>query len=235
MSKRYAVIGLGRFGRTLATHLAQNSAEVMAIDINPELVAGIKDEVAFAATMDARDEKGLKNLQLHEMDAVVVAIGADFESMLLCSVNLMNLVSKDRLYTRAMNDTQKNILEMIGFEDDHVICPELERATTLAHSLMTPNLLSSLTLPDDHEIVEIVAPKLIHNKTLAEIHLRKRYHLNLITIKRPEEYHPNHDAKTKTVEHLITIPMGETQILEGDKLFLIGKTEDVERFISINA
>lgn len=232
MSKRYAVIGLGRFGRTLATQLASNSAEVMAIDIDSEKVSGIKDEVAFAASLDVRDYKGLQNLQLHEMDAVVVAIGADFESMLMCTVNLMEIVKKEKLYARAMNETQKRILKMIGVE--HIIAPELERAEALANSLMTPNLLSCFVLPDHYEIVEVKAPKLVINKTLAEINLRKRYNLNLITIKRPEQETESSDL-SEVVEHLISIPMGETQILEGDKLLLIGKKEDVERFISINA
>ena len=111
---RYSVIGLGLFGTSIARELSRRGAEVLAIDNNEHQVEGVSGDVAFGVTMDATDLKALKAQNIHEMDAVIVAIGeGKFDTMLLCVVLLLELKVK-RIIARAEGQRQRMILEKIG-------------------------------------------------------------------------------------------------------------------------
>ena len=113
MSKhKFAVIGLGLFGRAIAKTLSERGAEVLAIDINEEKIQDIRDDVAYAVAFDATDIKALKVQNIKNVDAVVVAIGENFESLLLCTVHLMELKVK-RIIARAEGPLQRMILEKL--------------------------------------------------------------------------------------------------------------------------
>lgn len=150
MSKRYAVIGLGQFGRAIASVLAGKGAEVIALDNNPVHIESIKDDVAHAITMDATDKKALMSQGVHEVDAVVLAIGKDFEALLLCAAHLLELDVK-RIIARAHGQHQRMILERIGVTE--ILSPEDEVGKIVAERLLNPNILSYLELPDSYEIV----------------------------------------------------------------------------------
>ncbi len=229
MKHRFAVIGLGKFGASVAQTLARQGAEVLAIDIKEERIESLRDEVAHAVAMDARDIRALKAQNIEEMDGVVVAIGRDFEAMVLITVQLMDIGAK-RIIARAMTKTQRTILEKMGVKE--IISPEVEVGISAAQRLLNPGLLNFLALPDDYVIVEIKTPPNIANRTITDIDLRKRYSLNLITIKR-------HDQKIKNgVEisepHVIGVPGPETKLLATDTIILLGKTADLKRFVEVN-
>ncbi len=229
MANKFAVIGLGRFGSSVAITLANKGAEVLAIDINEEKVEDLRDDVAFAVALDSTDIKALKAQNIHEMDAVVVAIGKGFESMLLTTVHLMNMNLK-RLIARAMTQTQRTILEKIGIKE--IISPEIEVGISLAQKLLNPSLLNFLQLPDDYEIVEINAPPNIADRTIENIDLRKRYHLNLITVKRQDK--KVKDGKTQIKQSIVGVPKPDTKILSSDTLIIMGKDKDIKRFVEVN-
>lgn len=229
MNSRFAVIGLGRFGASVALTLANKGAEVIAIDSDEEKVEDIKDDVAHAVTMDATDVKNLKAQNIQDVDAAVVAIGRDFESSLLCTVQLIDMGIK-RIITRAMTKTQKMILEKMGIKE--VISPEVEVGITVAERLMNPGIRTFLQLPDDFEIVEVQTPKNIAGRTIADIDLRKRYGLNLITVMRGTLTKENNIEQIE--QHTIGVPTGDTKIFEHDMLVLMGKDKDIKRFIEVN-
>ncbi|MEM9981264.1 MAG: TrkA family potassium uptake protein, partial [Bacteroidota bacterium] len=174
MISKFAVIGLGQFGTSIARTLAKRGAEVLAIDNHPENVENIKDEVAFAVTLDATDAKALKAQNIEDMDAVVVAIGEDFEALLLSTVMLLELRVK-RIIARAANTQQRKILEKVGVEE--ILSPEDEVAKTVAETLLNTNVHSYLPLPDNYEIVEVYTPRKVANRTIGEIQLREKYNL----------------------------------------------------------
>ena len=229
MRHKFAVIGLGVFGNSIARTLAERGAEVLAIDNNEDHVEDIKDDVAYAVTLDATDMRALEAQNIQDMDAVVVAIGEDFEALLITAANLQELNIK-RIITRASNNQQRRILEKMGVHE--ILSPEGEVGRTVAERLLQPSIRTFLPLPDNYEIVEINAPEGISNRSLAKISLREKYNLNLITIKR--FFEEIQDGKPTQVEHIIGVPKADTIIYPSDILILIGKKQDVKRFIDIN-
>ena len=228
MSK-YAVIGLGTFGNAIARKLSERGAEVMALDNDPAHIEAIKDEVAYAVTMDTTDIRALQSQAMQEMEAVVVAIGENFEALMLTVVYLKELNVK-RIIARAGGKQQRMILEKLGVEE--ILSPEDEVGTVVAERLLNPNILSFLQLPDDYEIVEIKPPKGIVNKTLEFMGLRDKYKLTVITIKR--EFEEIKDGKPVIEVHTLGVPSSDTIIRESDTLMVFGRVNDIEKFCAIN-
>lgn len=226
---KFAVIGMGRFGMAIAQTLSQRGAEVLAIDNREEHIEDIKDEVAYAVTLDSTELKALKSQNIQNMDAVVVAIGQDFEALLLTTVLLMELNVK-RIIARANGKHQRMILEKLGVKE--ILSPENEVGTAVAERLLNPNIITSLQLPDDFEIVEVKTPKELTNRTIGEVNLRNKYRLNLITLKR--EFEVNHEGAAETEKHILGVPSSDTILYETDTIIVFGKARDIERFIEIN-
>jgi len=227
---KFAVIGLGQFGVAIAKALAEKGAEVMAIDNDPNKVDYVKDDVAHAVALDATDIKALRAQNIMEVDAAVVAIGEDFEALLLTTVQLMEL-EVNRLVARAANEQQRMILEKIGVEE--ILSPEENVGKSLAASLLNPSIKSFLPLTDGYEIVEINSPRRLGGRNIKDIDLRRRYNINLITIKRYFK-EKNENGETVVKEHIIGVPKAETIIKDNDVLILLGKSKDIDRFIQVN-
>ncbi|GAA5040564.1 potassium transporter Trk [Marivirga lumbricoides] len=229
MTNRFAVIGLGQFGESIARTLADRGAEVLAIDIDLDKVESLKDDVAYAVALDSTDVKALKAQNIQDMDAVVVAIGENFEGLLLTTVLLLELEVK-RVIARAANSQQRMILEKMGI--DEILSPEETVGKTVAEMLLHPNMRSFLPLPDDYEIVEINTPSRVVDQTISEIGLREKYNLNLITVKRFFEEKKGNEIQK--VEHIIGVPRADTFLKETDIMIILGKSQDVNKFIEVN-
>jgi trk system potassium uptake protein TrkA len=226
---KFAVIGLGQFGNAIARTLAVRGAEVLAIDSSEEHIEDIKEDVSYAVCMDATDIKLLRSHNVYEMDAVVVAIGEDFEALMLCIVQLLELKVK-RIMARANGKHQRMILEKIGVTE--ILSPENDVGLAVAERLLNPNILTSLLLPDNYEIVEVKTPRSIANRTLGDINLRSKYNLNLITLKRETEVIK--DGEVVKECHILGVPNSETILIESDTIIVFGLVRDIERFIEIN-
>ena len=226
---KFAVIGLGQFGNAIARTLALRGAEVLAIDSSEEHVDDIKDDVSYAVCMDATDIKALRAQNVQDMDAVVVAIGEDFEALLLCVVQLME-INVTRLMARANGKHQRLILEKIGVKE--ILSPENDVGLAVAERLLNPNILTSLMLPDNYEIVEIKTPRTMANRNLGEINLRSKYNLNLITLKRETEVLKEFGVEKEW--HILGVPNSETVLKDSDTIIVFGLVKDIERFIEIN-
>ena len=148
MQDKFAVIGLGLIGTGIAKALAKKGAEVIAIDTNIDKVESMKDEVAHAVALDATDLKALKSQNIMDCDAVVVAIGHNFEGLLLTTVLLREMGIK-RVIARASNKHQKMILEKVGCTD--VFTPDESGSKTGAEMLIHPDVKAFLRLPDTSE------------------------------------------------------------------------------------
>jgi trk system potassium uptake protein TrkA len=221
-NSKFAVIGLGVFGSAIARKLAERGADVMAIDESEDKVQSIANDVTFAVSLDATNKHALEAQNLADMDAVVVSIGSSFQEMLLCVFQLQAIGVK-QIIARAQGPVQREILGKMGLE--HILSPELEVANNIAEQLTNPGVLMCVNLPDDHEIIEVAAPKKLHGRTLQDIGLRKKYNINLVTLLKQEgEEH-----------HIKGVPGPETVIDEGDIIMIFGLTKDVNRFIEINA
>jgi trk system potassium uptake protein TrkA len=217
MTKKVAVIGVGNFGAHLAVTLAKQGAEVLAIDSSMDRLEDVKDKVTYTVRLDSTEEKALREQGLTELDAVIVAIGDDFEATLLTIVALQNIGVK-RIIARATTKTHERILHHLGIEE--VISPAVEAAERLADSLMYRGVIDSLELSSDYSIVEVSAPEAFIGKSLGELQLRETFDVNLITIKRIEQEPRLLGLRSRTVEKILGIPTPDMVVQRGDVLVL---------------
>jgi trk system potassium uptake protein TrkA len=227
---KFSVIGMGKYGKAIAQILSDRGAEVIAIDNREDLIEEVEDFVALAVTMDATDGKALEAQNIHECDAVVVAIGSNFEALLLCCFQLKELGVK-RIIARSNDENQKKILLRMGIEE--ILEPEKEIGVFVAEQLINPNIVSFLQLPDDYEVAEIKPPIDIAERSVEDIGLRNKYRLNLITIKRCFEEDKGNSIEV--VQHILGVPSADTIIKQTDTLIVFGTSRDIQRFIEINS
>lgn len=220
---KIAVIGLGRFGTAIAKKLSEKNAEVLAIDLDEEKVVAISDHVAYAVALDSTDAKNLVAQNIQDMDAVVVAIGTNYQGLLLTTFILQELNVK-RIIVRAQDHNQRRILQKMGITE--ILSPEDEVSNNVAEQLVNPSVLMCMQLPDNYEIVEIKAPRAMNNRSMADIDLRGKYKINLVTLLRQGEV----DKKY----HIIGVPQPETLVEKNDIIVLFGTTTNINRFIEIN-
>lgn len=209
----FAIIGLGRFGRSVAQHLEAHGYTVLGIDLSPQIVQNFAGQITQAVALDSTNEEALKMVDITSFDTVVVAIGTDFEANLLTTVALKNLGIR-RVITKALNKRQEEILLRVGA--DRVIRPEYDAGQRLAEELITPAMLEKLHLGADHSVLELVAPKSLLWQTLAQTNIRSRYGVTVLVIKRSEK--------------LLVSPPADCILQEGDILVVLGSNKDISRF-----
>lgn len=223
--KTFAIIGLGRFGRRLATSLTEHGHEVIAVDTRQDLIEEARDEVALAVRLDATEAAALKAQNIDRVDAAIVTIGEHFEANALATATLKEIGVK-QVISRAGTSIQAKILARIGA--DQVVSPEDESAVRLGRQLSNPNIMEFVELSEGHSLIQVKAPKPFHNKTLGQIDLRKKYNINLVAIKKQVSTVKAQGEET-TQEQVIDVPMADTVIRPDDILVLVGATDNLAR------
>jgi len=231
-TKKFCVIGLGYFGLNLALSLSEHGAEVLAVDISLDRVDLLKDRVTHAVAMDTTDEKALKSLGLKDMDAVIVAIGENFESSLTTTALLQEIGVK-KIYNRITSSIHERLLKLMNIEE--LLVPEAEAAENLTKRLMIPGLLDSLSIANEFGIFEIKTPKLFIGQKLIDIKLREKYSLNLITIKRSQHESGLLSLGERKKVLVIGIPKPDSIIMEDDILVLFGKEKYVKIILDLES
>jgi len=226
-TQRIAVIGLGRFGMSLAKQLAAHGAEVIAIDSDIQLVEEISSEVALAVQMNSADETALRSQEVDRVDCVVVSIGENFEAALLTTVLCKRNLMVPHVICRAQTPLHAQIFEQIGA--DEVIQPEQHAGEHLGRRLAHPRIHDYITLGEGFTILEMNAPSIFAGKTIREIDLRSNYQVNLIAIRRKLEDDPGQTAEenvagnpTVTATQLISVPGPNDIVHQSDVLLLAG-------------
>jgi trk system potassium uptake protein len=219
--QRVAVIGMGRFGSSLADALAKEGMEVIAVDSDPGEISAIKDKVALAVSADATDLETLRSLGLAKVDTVVVAIGENFEACQLAMLAARDL-DYPRVIARANDRVKATILKRLGA--DEVIMPEEQAALKLSQRLAKPTLIEAVEIGSEHSFVQVKAPRGVLGKTLMELQLRRAFGVNLVAIRRPAPGEEGGPDK-------ITIPGPDTTPEKEDILMLVGKNRDIDRFL----
>lgn len=215
--RRFAVIGLGRFGTTLARELSRLGADVLAVDLLPENVARVADDVALAMVGDATQEKFLRECGVGSVDVAIVSMGESFEATQLATV-LLKRLGVPRVLTKSSVPVRIKILTRIGA--DEVVSPEKEGAERLAQKLLSPSLVEYLDLAGDRALVQVVAPPAMVGKTIGELDVRRRYNVNIVAIRKRV------GADDETMNDL---PRPEDVIEADDILVVIGGDEEIQR------
>ena len=208
--KQFAIIGLGNFGRFLATHLYEKGHEVLVIDKNPNVVQDIKDSVSQAVVADATDRRALDALGIKKMDAVIVCTGTVLSDSILIALNLKDM-GVSNILAKAISDPHSRILFKLGISD--VFFPERDQAISLSERLHNPNILEYLPFIEGYSIVELATPEEFVGQTLQELDLRNQYGVQVVAVR---ELVP---------DHLNLVPGADTVLKDSDILILIGSNE----------
>jgi len=221
--KRFAVIGLGRFGKKLAIALAMSGAEVIAIDKKREEIELIRDQVSLSVRLDSTDEEALKAQGIDKVDVAIIGIGqGGFESAILTVVNLKQMGVK-QIYARAEDLIAGEVFSKVGATE--VIYPEIESAQRWAYKLIAPQIGEKIDFAPGYSLARVKAPASFDGKTLMDLQLRQKYSINLVAIKRSE------DSKAKKSEkgQVINVPMPNTIIYKDDILMVAGSDADLAK------
>jgi trk system potassium uptake protein TrkA len=205
MKRQFAVIGLGRFGYSVAETLVKKGCEVLAIT----------------------DERALKAVSTQNVDVAVVSIGENIEASILIVQTLKEMGIKS-IIAKAVTHTHGKILTNLGVNE--VIYPERDAAVRLAHRLVSPKVLEYLELAPGHSIEEVTVPDKLSGLSLQEAKIRELYRLNVIGIKKKV----TRMVKGRMVKDEVFnfTPSQEDVVEKGDVLVVIGKEEDLDRFSS---
>lgn len=211
-----AVIGLGRFGQSLALELAASGTEVLGIDTDEQTVQRMSSLLTHVVIADGTDEEAMRQLGIQDFRRAVVGMGADLEaSILTCSVLIA--LEVDDIWAKAISGPHKRILEQIGCH--HVVRPEHDTGRRVAH-LVAGRMLDYIEFDDGYALVKMRAPGRLAGRPLSETHVRSQYSITVVGVKRPGQDFTYADAAT---------------VLEpGDLIIVSGDRGDVERFAELN-
>lgn len=209
--RSYMIIGLGRFGSGLAKSLGQLGAEVLAMDVCPELVQQLSADVTHAVVGDGQDKEVLRALGARNFDCAVVAIGDNLAASVLTVMNLQEL-GVPRLICKAHDEMHRRVLEKLGV--DQVVVPELEQAQRLARILQSHNVLDYIELSKDYGILEVPAPKSWADKSIRELNVRAKMDINIIAVKNGEKTMVSPSADYRIRGDDVLAVLGDTAALE---------------------
>lgn len=210
--KQFVVIGLGRFGTSVAKTLYSLGNDVLAIDVDEETVQNISDSVTHSVQADATDENTLRSLGIRNFDVAVVTIGSDLQSSVMVTLLLKEL-GVDYIIAKANSEIHAKVLYKIGA--DRVVLPERDMGVRVAHNLVSSNILDYIELSPDYSIAEISNPKSWQGKTLQELNLRANYGINIVAVKKDNEINVS--------------PMAEDKLEAGDVIVAIGCADELNK------
>ncbi|WP_439657401.1 potassium channel family protein [Lentzea sp. HUAS TT2] len=210
-ASRVVVLGLGRFGSSLALELVAQGVEVMAIDSDPKLVQRHADDLTHAVVADTTDAEVMRQLGVDEFQRAVVGIGTNLEASILTTAVLVDFGVSD-IWAKAISREHGRILERIGAH--HVVLPEHEMGERVAH-VVTGRMLDYIEFEDDYAMIKARPPHEAVGKPLGQSKLRGKYGVTVVGVKRPGEG--------------FTYATADTVINSGDVLIVAGKVTDVER------
>jgi trk system potassium uptake protein TrkA len=210
MKKQYAVIGMGRFGSSVAESLTRLGFEVLAVDDNAARVQAISESVTHAIQADSTDEDALKAIGIRNFDVVVVAIGQDIQASIMTTLILKEM-QIPTVIVKAQNDLQGKVLHKIGA--DKVIFPERDMGKRVAHHLMSPNILDYIELSDDYSIAEIQVSGALVGQSLRQLDIRARYRCNVMAIKQGNKMNIAPGADDKLTGKDIMVVVGQNSDL----------------------
>ncbi|MBI3998092.1 MAG: TrkA family potassium uptake protein [Armatimonadetes bacterium] len=211
----FAVIGMGRFGRSVAVTLRQLGHQVLAVDKDEETLRHVADEVTHAVQLDSTDPDALRGVGITNFDAVVVAIGNYIEENILTTVVLKELGCK-KIVAKAGDERHAKVLEKVGA--DIVVRPERDMGARVAHQLSSPSVLDTMEVSPTFSIEELSISDRLAGRTLGQLDLRARFGVSVLLIRRDGQ--------------LLISPGPDTPLQTGDVLVVVGENRQLTRLES---
>lgn len=210
--KSFLVIGLGRFGHQLAKKLMMLGNDVMVVDKDEALVESVASEFTDSYIGDASNEGVLRALGIKNYDICFVTVDRDFQSSLEITSLLKDLGAK-YIVSNANRDRQADFLKKIGA--DEVIYPEREMAIKAAVKYNANHIFDYIELTEEYSLYEIPALRSWIGKTIGNIDVRNKHHINIIAVIKGEKLDP--------------MPKANYVFAEGDQIVVIGTDEDIKK------
>lgn len=219
-NQQFAVIGLGRFGRSVSSTLHRLGYEVLATDIDEKRVSqALTEEITgHALQLDSTEAAALKEAGIFEFDTVIIAIGNYIQESIITTLNVKEGGVKN-VVAKASSEVHCKLLRKVGA--DRVVFPEHEAGCALAQTLTKPAILDTFDLDPDNSIVEIAIPDEFDGKTVAELQLRNRYGLNVLAI--------SNKTNGGNDEKFIINPDPHKRLEKGSTMVVIGHNKDIDR------
>jgi trk system potassium uptake protein TrkA len=213
MKKNFAVIGLGQFGRQIATTLEGLGQQVFGFDKNEEAISTIKDFLTSATILDCTDKACLLQSGISTCDTAVVCLGSGNAEAYL-TVLALKEIGIQNIIVRASTDDEGKIFQKIGATK--VIFPEKETAIRLANQLTSSDILEYIEVSPDYQVAEVSAPNDFLGRAIDSLKLRSKFGISILAIRKEDR--------------VIVIPSAEQEIEENDILVIVGATNDIIDF-----
>lgn len=214
----YLVIGMGRFGSSIATELYSLGHEVLAVDEDEDTAALIADHVTNVIIGDAKDEAVLQSLGVQNFDCVIVAMAGTIEDSILITLMLKEQGAK-QIVCKAQNERHAKVLTLVGA--DKVVRPEFDMGKRVAHSLAQQNIIDYIELSHDYSIMEIITPSHWVDKSIVKNNLRRKYGITIIAIRGADS------------DKIKFSPSADVILNQGDILTVIGSKHDLNAVSSV--
>lgn len=212
MNKSFAIIGLGTFGRQLCESLADGSTNILAVDNNEAAVNAIADIIPHAVYCDYTREENLNKLNLREVDHVILAIGSNMPSTILCTVILKEMGVKD-LIVRVDDNYYIPIIKKLGA--DHVVNPLKLAVQSLSASLLSRSFTDFYDAGENYGVASIHIKNPLEAVPLQDMNVRAKFNINILLIKR--------GGKT-------LVPVNTDVFMENDEIIVFGKKASISKF-----
>lgn len=175
----YAIFGLGKYGRAVAKELVENGMEVLAVDIDEDIVNSVVSEIPYCKCADITDEDVIKQLGIANFDVVVIAMATNLEASVMATM-LCKEAGVKTIIVKCANEMNCKILSKVGA--DKVVFPENESGVRLAKNLLSSGFIDIIELSKDVSMVELDVKPEWEGKNLLELNLRKKYSVNVVAI-----------------------------------------------------
>lgn len=208
--KSYAVFGLGRYGTAVAKELIKNGAEVLAVDINEEVVNNAIAEIPYCKCADVTNEDVIKHLGISNMDVVIISMADSLEASVMATM-LCKEAGVNIVIAKCSNEMNRKLLSKVGA--DRVVLPESESGIRLAKNLLNFGFADILELSKDVSLIELdIRPEWV-GKNLLQLNLRQKYSINVVAITQDNDVHVNIDPQKPLEASMKLIVIGNTSKL----------------------
>jgi len=218
--RRFAVIGLGHFGFNVARRLYEDGHEVIAVDMNKDLVQEVKTYCSQSVVADVSERETIESIGINDVDVAVVSLGEKLDASILVTLYLKEM-GIGQIVVKALTNDHAKVLKVIGATD--IVFPEKDMAIRIAERLSTPTVIDQVEFMEGYSVVEIEAPKKFWHVALRDAEIRHRYGLSVILIR-----------KKGGKGDILISPKATDVIDEGDILVLLGEDGDIEKFKALS-
>lgn len=208
--KEFVIFGLGRFGTSVATTLAESGCNVLVVDSDKEKIQAMADVVTYAVTGDVTDVELLESLGIGNFDGAVIGIGQNLEASVMVTI-LAKEMGIPYVMAKAQNELHGKVLKKVGV--DQVVFPEKETGIRMAHNLLMGNFFNAVELSSTASLMEMDVPEKWIGHSLRELNIRAKYKINVIGIKKENDLNINPEPDKKLTKDEILIVIGDNESL----------------------